>query len=61
MLVQQFDIAILTIDPLPVSIGNAISVCLPPASTAVDQFAGQTAAIFGWGRRDPSKDYHPFK
>lgn len=51
---KQFDIAILTIDPLPVSIGNAISVCLPPASSTVDQFAGQDAVIMGWGRRNPS-------
>nr|CAH0107898.1 unnamed protein product [Daphnia galeata] len=44
-----FDIAILTIDP-PISYSKVISpVCLPPASTAVDQFSGKDAAIMGWG------------
>jgi hypothetical protein len=33
-----------------VTYSKAISpVCLPPASTAVDQFAGKDAAILGWG------------
>jgi hypothetical protein len=46
---QLFDIAILTIDP-PISYSKVISpVCLPPASTAVDQFSGKDAAIMGWG------------
>jgi hypothetical protein len=58
VLVQQFDIAILTIDP-PVS--SIEPVCFPPASTAADQFAGKDAYIMGWGRMDQSKDHHPFK
>jgi hypothetical protein len=36
-------------DP-PINYSAAISpVCLPPASTAADQFVDKNAAIIGWG------------
>jgi hypothetical protein len=58
---QQNDVAVLTIEP-PIVYSGAISpVCLPPASSAVDQFAGKDAAIMGWGdlefRNDRSFDF----
>ncbi|EFX79663.1 hypothetical protein DAPPUDRAFT_244719 [Daphnia pulex] len=44
-----YDIAVLTIDP-PINYSKAISpVCLPAASSAVDQFLDLDAAIMGWG------------
>ncbi|XP_046645978.1 chymotrypsinogen A-like isoform X3 [Daphnia pulicaria] len=43
------DVAVLTMDP-PINYSAAISpVCLPPASTAADQFVDKNAAIIGWG------------
>jgi hypothetical protein len=42
-------------DP-PINYSAAISpVCLPPASTAADQFVDKNAAIIGWGKLNPGK------
>ncbi|EFX79660.1 hypothetical protein DAPPUDRAFT_244722 [Daphnia pulex] len=44
---NQNDVAVLTIDP-PINFSKDVSpVCLPPASSAVDQFVGKDAAIMG--------------
>ncbi|XP_046457449.1 chymotrypsin-like elastase family member 2A isoform X2 [Daphnia pulex] len=43
------DIAIITLDA-PVVLSRTVgTVCLPPASTEIDQYADQSAVIIGWG------------
>ncbi|XP_046457455.1 brachyurin-like [Daphnia pulex] len=42
------DIAIITLDA-PVVLSRTVgTVCLPPASTEIDEYADQSAVIFGW-------------
>ncbi|XP_046459628.1 trypsin-like [Daphnia pulex] len=56
---NQNDVAVLTIDP-PIVYSAAVSpVCLPRASSAVDQFAGKDAAIMGWGRENENDTIPP--
>lgn len=55
-MLQYNDIAVLTVEPAIVYSTAISPVCLPAASTAVDPFKGQDAAIMGWGKLKSGKD-----